>query len=286
MVQPQIFGAFQVLFDAPTGANGLHHGGQGRGQGSKDQVIGQFKRLVQAAAKDQPMATVDRAPLHQRQDGPIKEAIPFGALALTQALPVLFAQGLLCDAGHITEQASLLGLHTDDFGARNSQRVGVSLLLEPEAQVGAVAVDRVGHHPADGQARRLCSLDHALGQFGLGLKADGLRDMSGLPTWRIAAPLFWQIQFPVDEGMAQGRHVGEEDAHLTIFDPSRHPAILRLHARRVAAPLGKAADHSMTSTGKGDVDSYQSAFCDRIKKRMTEKRRGKVWQELRVQQAT
>ena len=166
------------------------------------------------------------------------------------------------------------------------KRVGVALLLEEVAQVGAVSVDGISHHPADGQASSLCPLHHELGQFGFGAKGDRLRDVSGLPTRQIVAPVLGQIQLPINEGMAQGRHVGEEDAHLTIFDPSRHPAILRLHARRVAAPLGKAADHSMTSTGKGDVDSYQSAFCDRIKKRMTEKRRGKVWQELRVQQAT
>jgi len=30
-----------------------------------------------------------------------------------------------------------------------------------------------------------------------------------LPAWQIVAPLFWQIQLAVDEGMSAGGDVGE-----------------------------------------------------------------------------
>src|SRR5712692_6057769 len=33
-----------------------------------------------------------------------------------------------------------------------------------------------------------------------------------------------------------------------------------------------------------EMASYESAYCDKIKEVMTENRRGKIWQELRVQQ--
>ena len=209
LIQAKIFAGFQILFNVPTGANGLHDGGQGSGLRSKDQVIGHGLRGIEATAKHQPMALVHGATVEQRQHGPIKEPLPFGPLALTESLPVLGAQGVLPDAGHITEQASRFGLPSSDFGARDSHCVGVSLLLQPQSQVEAVSVDRVGYHPADRQGGRLCSLDHQLGQFGFGLKGDRLRDMSRPPSRRIVAPVFWQIQLTINEGMPQSRHVGE-----------------------------------------------------------------------------
>jgi hypothetical protein len=84
----------------------------------------------------------------------------------------------------------------------------LALLLQEEAQVGAVAVDGVGDHPVDGEAGRLGTLDHQPGQFGLGLKGDGLGDVRSEPTRRIGAPLFGQVQLAVDERVAPGRDVG------------------------------------------------------------------------------
>jgi hypothetical protein len=123
----------------PACANGLHDGGQRRGQRSKDQVVGQLVGVVKTTAKDQEVAAVDAAALEAGQDGPIKEPLAFGAQALTQWLPVLLAKGLLGDVGDRVEQASLLGLHTDDLDGRHSQRVGVAVGFEEGAQVGAVA---------------------------------------------------------------------------------------------------------------------------------------------------
>ena len=103
LIEAQVFGDLQVLFDVPAGANGLHHGGQGRLRRGPDQIIGQFMRVLQAAAKDEPMATVQAAPMHQRQPGPIKEALAFGALALTEPLPIAGMERLVRDAGHISQ---------------------------------------------------------------------------------------------------------------------------------------------------------------------------------------
>ena len=67
-----------------------------------------------------------------------------------------------------------------------------------------------------------------------------MRNVSRLSARQIAAPVLWQRQFAVNEGMAQDRHVGEEDAHLTVLYLAGGPAVLLLHAGRVAAPFGKA----------------------------------------------
>ncbi len=71
--------------------------------------------------------------------------------------------------------------------------------------------------------------------------------MSGLTARQISAPVLGQIEFAVDEGMAQFGDVGKEDADLTVFDLSRGPAILPPDTRRVAAAFGEAAfvdDHN------------------------------------------
>ena len=53
-----------------------------------------------------------------------------------------------------------------------------------------MAIDGIGHDPADGQVRVVSALNHALGEFGFGRKSDGVGDMSRLSAWQIAAPLF------------------------------------------------------------------------------------------------
>ena len=72
-------------------------------------------------------------------------------------------------------------------------------------------------------------------------KAHRLRDVGGLPAGRVGAPVFRQIQLAIDEGMAQRGHVGEKDAHLTVFDLSGEATILWPDAGRVAPAFGKAA---------------------------------------------
>src|SRR6266700_267951 len=217
LIQSQVFAGLQVLLNAPAGPNGLHDGAERRGQGSKDQVIGQLLRIVQATAYDQEMAAVDVAALEPGQDGPVKEAFAFAAQALREWLPVLWAQGLLGDAGDRAEQASLLGLDTDDLDARHGQGVGIALRLEEGAQLRAVTVNGISHHPVDGQARRLGALEHALGQFRFGLEGDALGEMGGEAAGRIVAPVLWQVQLAIDEPVALGGDVGEEGAHLIAY---------------------------------------------------------------------
>jgi len=120
-------------------------------------------------------------------------------------------------------------------------RVSQALVLQEGAQVGTVPVDGIGDHPVDGQAGSLGTLDHLLAQFGFGLEADRLRNMSGLPPGCVGAPVLRQIQFTVDEGMPLRRDVGEEDADLAVLHPAGPPAILGGDAGGVAPAFRKAA---------------------------------------------
>ena len=79
LIESQGFGGFNILFDVPAGPDGLDDGGERRGQGSKDQVIGQFVRVIEAATNHEEVATVERALVEDRQDGPVKEALALGA---------------------------------------------------------------------------------------------------------------------------------------------------------------------------------------------------------------
>ena len=58
LIQAQIFGGFQILFNVPARANGLHDGGQRGAEGRKDEVKGQDGRIVEAATDDQEMASI------------------------------------------------------------------------------------------------------------------------------------------------------------------------------------------------------------------------------------
>lgn len=225
----------------PPAANGLHYDGEGRLFESEDQVIGQFARIVEAASDHEPMASASAASMHDGQACPVKEAFPFGAQTLREALLVASTQHLLLDAGDISEQQASAGLDTDDFGTEDGQRVGVALLLQLLSQVGAVTVHRISRHPTDGQASSLSALDHLLGQRGFGAKAEALRNTGGLPAWQISTPFFGRIQLAVDKRMTTGGDVGEEDADLAVFHAPRQPAILRRDARGVATPFGEAA---------------------------------------------
>ncbi len=150
VVQAQSFGRFSILFDVPPRSNGLDDRGQGHAKRGEDQVKGQLGGIIEATTDDQEVACIHAPGLHPGQDGPIKEAFSFSALALAEPLPVPAPKLVVRDAAHIAEQNSCGSLHADHFGAGDSHGVGVALLLEPLPQVRTVAVDGIGDDPADG----------------------------------------------------------------------------------------------------------------------------------------
>jgi hypothetical protein len=61
--------------------------------------------VIEAAAKNEPMASISGAPIQHWQSRPIEKPGHQRATALAEALPILWAQYAPCDISHITEQA-------------------------------------------------------------------------------------------------------------------------------------------------------------------------------------
>jgi hypothetical protein len=115
------------------------------------------------------------------------------------------------------------------------------VFLEPAAQIGTVAVDRISDTPADRQVHVVGSLEHAYRQFRLGLKGERVGDVSGSPPWQVGAPLLRDVQLAINEGMAVLGDGGEEDANLTVLDRAADATKLGRDASGVVAALGEAA---------------------------------------------
>ena len=131
LIKSQRFGRLQILFNVPSASDGLHHERQGGVGWSPNQVVGQLVWVVEAAAKDEPLATIMGACIQHWQSGPIEKPQSLGALALAEALPILGVQCLVCDSGDVAEQNARSCLDTDDFDGGNCQGVSKALLFEP-----------------------------------------------------------------------------------------------------------------------------------------------------------
>ena len=66
-------------FNMPARANGLHDGGEGGIGWSRNEEIRHLVWVVEAAAKDEPMAAIHYACVHHGQTSPVKETLAFGA---------------------------------------------------------------------------------------------------------------------------------------------------------------------------------------------------------------
>jgi hypothetical protein len=73
------------------------------------------------------------------------------------------------------------------------------------------------------------------------LKRHRLGDVRLLPAFVVPGPLAGQVQPPVQGGVALGRGVGQEDAHLAVLDLAQPAAPLAGHAAGGVARLGEAA---------------------------------------------
>ena len=113
---------------------------------------------------------------------------------------------------------------------------------------------RIGDNPTNGQLGLLSALDHAPSEFWFGGKADMIGNVGCLSAWQISAPFFGQVQFAVDEGVAQSSDVGGKDADLAIFHAPGASAILGGDAWGVVSAFGE-------TTFVEDQDREGRVFC-------------------------
>ena len=82
-------------------------------------------------------------------------------------------------------------------------------------------VHAVGRHPGERHIRSDGSLDHPSRELGLGREGDLPRHMRRGPACCVIRPSFWQIERPIDEGMALAGDVGGKDPNLAVRDLAR-----------------------------------------------------------------
>src|SRR5947209_8495769 len=98
--------------------------------------------------------------------------------------------------------------------------------FEPGAQIQVAAIDRIGHHPGNGDLSCADALDHESGQFTLRLKMNRVRNPCLSTSLTIVCPWLGKIEFTIQQGVSLGTHVGEKHAHLRVLDLSAGSAIL------------------------------------------------------------
>ena len=113
------------------------------------------------------------------------------------------------------------------------------LTLQPQPQLAVAAVDLVPGKPTERDTRIRCPLQHQLRQLRLGPEYRILRHPGLPPPLPVLGPYLGQVQFPVQQRPAPGAGIGQENANLTVLDPSRRAAVLTLHPNGLAALLEK-----------------------------------------------
>src|SRR5947208_17188394 len=86
LIESQVFGGLDVLFDVPACADRLHDGRQGSGGWFPHQVEGHPGWSIEATTKNEGVATIHRALVPEGPGGPIKETQPLCAQTPREAL--------------------------------------------------------------------------------------------------------------------------------------------------------------------------------------------------------
>src|SRR5258708_3327849 len=226
----------------PAWPDGRHQLLQGSSRRSKDEVVGLLLRIGETATNEQPMASILFPLMQDGNAHPVKEPGAFGPLTHRAELPLLLIKQESLDFADFPLSALPRGgQYSNGSITRYSQHVGIVMRFQPGAQVQVTPIDRISHHPRDGNRSLEDSLHHLNRQFRFGLEAYRLRDACSLTPLMILDPIERKIEFAINEGMPFGRHVGQKDADLTVLDLPGGPAVLHLDARRFLPALGKAA---------------------------------------------
>src|SRR5512135_244637 len=241
VIQSEVFGVFKILFNVPAGANGRHHLWQGGCLWGKNEVVRFLVGIGEAAADEHPMASIIFPPMQHGYSRPVKQSGTLGAFTHREALPI---KGSKPEGFYFTDlHASALTIkrqYSHRLITGNDQHIRVLMGFQPRTQIQIAAIDRISHHPGNGDSSLPEAFDHLDCQFWLRLEAHRFWNTSSAPAIAILTPVQGQIEFAINEGVPFGRHIREKDPHLTVLDLARRSTILEANAGRLLAPLGKA----------------------------------------------
>jgi len=245
ILQAHFFPCLETFFNAPSRSDRLDHLGKRGAHWGKDEVVGFFARIVETTANQQEVSSIILPPMEHGHQRPIEPSWSLGAVTHRDPLPIIGVKRECLGLGHRHAFAALCGRYPHGFIAGNGQHVGVLMRFQPEAEVQIPSIDGISDHPGK---RNLCvpqTLDHLSGQFAFGRKASGIRNACFPTAFAILDPAQREVQFPIEQCVAEAADVGEKHPDLTIFELARRSAILFRHSCRFLAAFTKArfVDH-------------------------------------------
>jgi len=111
--------------------------------------------------------------MQDRHARPVKQSGTFGPFAHREALPLVLLEQERWHVANVHLSTSSGRLHDPDcFVAGDSQHIGIPMRVQPGTQVQIPSIDRIRYHPRDGELSLPHALEHASGQFRLGLEAN------------------------------------------------------------------------------------------------------------------
>src|SRR5207302_5208027 len=155
----------------------------------------------------------------------------YGSISKRESLPILGPQQARFALAHVDEPTSSVeGSYPNTLITSDCKDIPVPMSLQPDTQVQVASIDRIGHHPRNGDLCFPDSLDHLSGEFALGLKANRLGNACLATPIRIVDPFFGKIQSTVNERMAVSGDIVQKHGNLTVLDLSCGSTILHLDA--------------------------------------------------------
>src|ERR1700751_1774882 len=175
----------------------------------------------------------------QLEIGPVVPAWTFGPFAGRQAAPSLFGKALRDRRGGAGD-GLLLAPRMEDVIGSNTQNIAFARLAQQGFDLSR-AIHAVRRHERE---RYLCGdrmSDHSTRDLGFRRKAHIARYMRCLQASGGVRPFLWQVERPIDEGMAMPRHIGGEHSDLAIGDLARRTSVLARDPARGLALFQKAS---------------------------------------------
>src|SRR4029453_9800700 len=142
---------------------------------------------------------------------------------------MIFCSLVICGCPPLWLEGTACKISPDFFN------IGLAARFEHPPQPGVGAIQRVGQHPRAGRSGVQGGSDQVASGLRLGGERDRFRHLHAATPCRIAGPDLGEIKLPVNQRLAERARIGEEDANLTVLDPSGRARILPGDADRVRA---------------------------------------------------
>src|SRR6201984_3823639 len=121
----------------------------------------------------------------------------------------------------------------------NTQNITFACLAQQDLDLPR-AIHAVRRHEREWYLCGECASDHSARDLGLRRKAHIARYMRCLQASVVVRPFLWQVECPIDEGMAMPRHIGGKHSDLAIGDLARRASVLARDPARSLALFQKA----------------------------------------------